>query len=106
MEYRHHYDEIMKHFGEDLLNDAGDVQKDLQLHHVNINSYYTDKYFLWLDFRTIDDSKLQGSVRQLENTLEGIRLQIMKKAGSAGTLSCYLYLLWDISDAQFLYVIY
>ena len=56
MEYRHQYDEIMKHFGEGQLKEAGAIQKDLQLHEVNIVSYYTDKYALWLGFRTIDDS--------------------------------------------------
>ena len=63
MEYRHQYDEIMKHFGEGRLKEAGGVQKDLQLHKVNIASYYTDKYALWLDFRTIDDNRLHGSGR-------------------------------------------
>ena len=63
MEYRHHYDKIMKHFGEGRLKDAGAIQKDLQLHYVNITSYYTDKYALWLDFRTIYDTKLHGSDR-------------------------------------------
>ena len=100
----------MKHFGEDRLKDAGAIQKDLQLHDVNITSYQTDKYALWLDFRTTDDNKLHGSGRQLENTLEGIRLQITKKAGSEGELSCCLYLFQDaqinISDAQFLNVVY
>ena len=56
MEYRHQYDEIMKQFGEGLLKEAGAVQKDLQLHNVNIASYNTYKYALWLDFRTIDDN--------------------------------------------------
>ena len=60
MEYRHQYNEIMKHFGEGQLNDAGAIQKDLQLHDINIVSYYADKYALWLDFRTIDDNRLQG----------------------------------------------
>ena len=60
MEYRHQYDEIMKHFGEGWLKDAGAIQKDLQLHNVNIVSYYTDKYALWLDFRTIGDNRLHG----------------------------------------------
>ena len=46
MEYRHHYDEIMKHFGEGRLKDAGAIQKYLQLHDVNITSYYTAKYAL------------------------------------------------------------
>ena len=72
MEYRHQYDEIMKHFGKGLLKEAGAIQKDLQLHNVNIALYYTDKYALWLDFRTIDNNKLHGSGRQLENISEGI----------------------------------
>ena len=66
MEYRHQYDEIVKHFAEGRLKEAGAIQKDLQLHNVNIASYYIDKYALWLDFRTIDDN------RRLENTSEGI----------------------------------
>ena len=79
MEYRHQYDEIVKHFAEGRLKEAGAIQKDLQLHNVDIASYYTDKYALWLDFRTIDDNRLHGSGRRLENTSEGIRLQITKK---------------------------
>ena len=110
MEYRHQYDEIMKHFGEGLLKDIVAVQKDLQFHNVNIASYYIDKYALWLDFRTIDDNRLHDSGRRLENTTEEIRLQITEEAGSAGKLSCYLYIFQDtqinISDAQFLNVVY
>ena len=60
MEYRHQYDEIVKHFAESRLKEAGAIQKDLQLHNINIASYYTDKYALWLDFRTIDDNRLHG----------------------------------------------
>ena len=110
MEYRHQYDEIVKHFAEGRLKEAGAIQNVLQLHNVNIASYYTDKYALWLDFRTIDDNRLHGSGRRLENTSEGIRLQITKKAESAGKLSCYLYIFQDaqinIGDAQFLNVVY
>ena len=110
IEYRHQYDEIMKHFGEKRLKDAGAIQKDLQLHDVTITSYYTDKYPLWLGFRTIDDNTLRGSGRGLENTSEGIRLQITKKAESEGKLSCHLYIFQDvqinISDAQLLNVVY
>ena len=72
MEYRHQYDEIVKHFAEGQLKEAGAIQKDLQLHNVNIALYYTDKYALWLDFRTINDNRLHGSGRRLENTSEGI----------------------------------
>ena len=110
MEYSHQYDEIVKHFAEGRLKEAGAVQKDPQLHNVNIASYKTNKYALWLDFRTIDDNRLHGSGRRLENTSEGIRLQITKEAGSAGKLSCHLYISQDaqinIRDAQFLNVVY
>ena len=110
MEYRHQYDEIVKHFAEGRLKEAGAIQKDILLNNVNIASYYTNKYALWLDFRTIDNNRLHGSGRRLENTSEGIRLQITKEAGSAGKLSCYLYIFQDaqinISDAQFLNVVY
>ena len=110
MEYKHQYNEILKHFGEGRLKEAGAIQKNLQLHNVNIASYYTDKYALWLDFRTTDDNRLYGLGRRLENTSEGIRLQITKESGSAGKLSCYLYIFQDaqinISDSQFLNVVY
>ena len=46
MEYHHQYDEIVQHFAEGQLKEAGAIQKDLQLHNVNIASYYTDKYAL------------------------------------------------------------
>ena len=110
MEYRYQCEEIVKYFAEGQLKETGAVQKDLQLHNIKIALYYTDKYALWLDFRTIDDNRLHGSDRRLENTSEGIRLQITKKAESAGKLSCYLYIFQDaqisISDAQFLNVVY
>ena len=110
MEYRHQYNEILKHFGQGRLKEAGTIQKNLQLHNVNIASYYTDKYALWLDFRAIDDNRLHGSGRRLENTSKGIRLQITKESGSASKLSCYLHIFQDaqinISDAQFLNVVY
>ena len=110
MEHRHQYDEIMKHFGEGRLKEAGAIRKDLQLYNVNIASYCTDKYALCLDFRTIDDNRLHGSGGWLENTSEGIRLQITKEAESAGKLSCYLYIFLDaqinISYTQFLKVAY
>ena len=110
MEYRHQYDEIVKHFAEGRLKEAGAIEKDLQLHDVNIASYYTNKYALWLDFQTIVDNGLHSSGRRLENTSEGIRLQITKESGSTGKLSCYLYIFQDtqinISNAQFLNVVY
>ena len=60
--------------------------------------------------RTIDNNILHRSGRRLENTLEGIHLQITKEAGLAGKLFCYLYIFQDtqinISNSQFLNAVY
>ena len=59
MEYRHQYNEIVKHFAEGWLKEVGAIQKDLQLHNVNIA--WTLGKSIWLDFRTIDDNRRHGS---------------------------------------------
>ena len=53
------YDEICKYFAEG--KNPNEVQKHLQLHNVNVREYLTDKYVLWLDFRTIDENALYGT---------------------------------------------
>ena len=39
----------------------------------------------------IDENTLYGTGRRIENTSEGITLQIEKKAESAGHLKAYIY---------------
>ena len=57
-----------------------------------------------------DESTLHGTGRRIENALEGIALQIEKKAESAGNLKAYIYLIMDaqlnIKDREFVSVIY
>ena len=48
------YDEIYKYFAE--VKNPNEVQKHLQLNNVNVGDYLTDKYALWLHFRTIDET--------------------------------------------------
>ena len=91
------YDEICKYFaeGKQKDNNANEVQKQLQLHDLSVGEYLTDKYALWLDFRTIDENTLHGMGRRIENALEGITLQIEKTAESAGNLNAYIYFIMD-----------
>ena len=91
------YDETLKYFaeGKQKDNSADEFQKQLQLHDVSLGGYLTDKYALWLDFRTIDKTSLHLTGRKIENTSEGITLQIEKKAESAGSLNAYIYLIMD-----------
>ena len=94
------YDEICKYFAEGSQkdNDANEIQKHLQLYNLSLGEYLANKYALWLDFRTIDENELHGTGRRIENSSEGITLQIEKKEESAGALNAYIYL---IMDAQF-----
>ena len=93
------YDEICKYFaeGKQKDNNANDIQKHLQLYDLSVGEYLDNKYALWLDFRTTDENSLHGTGRRIENTSEGITLQIEKEAESSGNLNAYIYL---ITDAQ------
>ena len=88
------YDEARKYFAEGRL--ANKVQAQLQLYDVSVGEYSVTKYALWLDFRTIDENELQGTCRQIGNTLGGITIQIEKKAESAGDLKAYIYLIMNV----------
>ena len=67
----------------------------MQLYNLSLGEYLVNKYALWLDFRNIDENELHGTGRHIENALEGITLQIEKKAESAGALNAYIYLIMD-----------
>ena len=52
----------------------------------------TDKYALWLDFRMINENTLHGTSRKIGSAVEGIILQIEKKAEMAGVLTGHIYM--------------
>ena len=76
------YDETRKYFAEGKQKDdnANEVQKHLQLHDLSVGEYLTDKYALWIDFRTIDENTLHGMGRKIENASEGITLRKIEKS--------------------------
>ena len=89
------YDETCKYFAQGKQRD-NNVQKQLQLYDVSLGEYLVNKYALWLDFRTIDENKLHGTGRRIENASEGITFQTEKKVESAGALNAYVYLIMDM----------
>ena len=52
------YDEICKYFteGSQKDNNANEIQVHLHLYDLSLGEYLTNKYVLWLDFRTIDEN--------------------------------------------------
>ena len=93
------YDEICKYSAEGSQkdNNTNEVQKHLQLHNVSVGEYLTDRYVLWLDFRTIDENELHGTGRGIENASEGITLQIEKKKNQLGLLMLAFTSSWMLS---------
>ena len=91
------YDKICKYFteGKQKDNNAYEIRKHLQLYDLSLGEYLANKYVLWLDFRMIDENELYGTGRRIESASEGITLQIEKKAGTAGALNAYIYLIMD-----------
>ena len=106
------YDEICKYFteGKQRDNDANEIQKHLQLYNLSLREYLVNKYALWLDFRMIDENKLHGTGRRIENASEGITLQIEEKEESAGALNAYNYLIMDdqlnIQNGAYVFAVY
>ena len=90
------FSEIVKFFGEHDLNDNGanEIQKQLELYDVNVGEYLTDKYGLFIDFRKIDQNKLHGSGRRLENISEGISLQIEEAKHSSSEMAIVISILF------------
>ena len=56
------------------------------------------------------ENELHGMGRRIENALEGIILQIEKKAEAAGALNTYIYLIMDaqlnIQNGAYVSVVY
>ncbi|XP_057300349.1 uncharacterized protein LOC130630607 [Hydractinia symbiolongicarpus] len=62
---------------------------------VTIGQYLTERFALFLDFRSSSDHTLQGSGRLLQKLSDGITLHMTKKADGTGDIRCYVYLLMD-----------
>ena len=105
-------DEAKKYFAPDSKRhpEVGTAAKDLALADVSLGEFLTSKYSLWLDFRTSDDDRLQGSGRRIEKVSKGITIQITKNAETAGALNIYHFVVMDaqlyIEDGWFVSAAY
>ena len=82
------YDSIMKRM-EPL---CGNVSE----HDVQPLSFYTGNMFgLWIDLRTFPDEVIHGSGFSLDSTSDGVKLEIRRKTGGSGKITCYVYIVSD-----------
>ena len=82
------YDGIMKRM-EPLCGNVGDcIVKPLSF-------YAGDMFGLWIDLRTFPDEVIHGGGFSLDSTSDGVKLEIRRKAGGSGKITCYMYVVSD-----------
>ena len=89
IEGRDLWEEVSRYFGDVAANESN----------MNATDFYTgDKFGLFIDLRSMEDTKLHGSGLRLVNTKDGVQLEISRTTSGSGTMKCYIFI---ISDAQF-----
>ena len=65
-------------------------------HIVFPSNFYTGGMFgLWIDLRTFPDEVIHGGGFTLDSTSDGVKLEIRRKAGGSGKVTCYIYIVSD-----------
>ena len=59
------------------------------------NFYAGDLFGLWIDLRTFPDEEIHGGGFTLDSTSDGVKLEIRRKAGGSGKVTCYIYVVSD-----------
>ena len=57
--------------------------------------FYVDKFALWIDLRTFPDNTIHGGGLHVNNTRDGVKLEIKRKTGGSGNLNCHMFVVAD-----------
>ena len=57
--------------------------------------YVGGMYGLWIDLQTFPDKDIHGGGFTLDSTSDGVKLEIRRKAGGTGKITCYMYVVSD-----------
>ena len=58
--------------------------------------FYTgNKYALWIYLRIHPDNGIHGGGLTLNNTRDGVKLEINRKAGGSGNMKCHMVIMAD-----------
>ena len=65
---------------------------------VSETEFYTeDKFALWIDLRSHADNEIHGSGLALKDTRDGVKLEIRRKVGGSGNITCDMFIVADAS---------
>ena len=71
-------------------------EKRHQTHIIYPLHFYTgDKFGLWIDLQTFPDPEIHGGGFTLDSTSDGVKLEIRRKAGGSGKVTCYIFIVSD-----------
>ena len=60
------------------------------------SNFYTGGMFgLWIDLRTFPDEEIHGGGFTLDSTSDGVKLEIRRKAGGSGKITCFIFIVSD-----------
>ena len=59
------------------------------------NFYTGGRFGLWIDLRTFPDPEIHGGGFALDSTSDGVKLEIRRKAGGSGKVTCYVFIVSD-----------
>ena len=59
------------------------------------NFFTGGRFGLWIDLRSFPDPEVHGGGFSLDSTSDGVKLEIRRKAGGSGKVTCYIYIVSD-----------
>ena len=62
---------------------------------VKEEDFYADKFALWIDLRTFSDNSIHGGGLDVNNTRDGVKLEIKRKTGGTGNINCHMFVIAD-----------
>ena len=62
---------------------------------VKEEDFYADKFALWIDLRTFPDNTIHGGGLHVNNTRDGVKLEIKRKTGGSGNINCHMFVVAD-----------
>ena len=59
------------------------------------NFYTGDMFGLWIDLRTFPNKEIHGGGFALDSTSDGVKLEIRRKVGGSGKVTCHIFIVSD-----------
>ena len=58
-------------------------------------NFYDKRFCLWIDLRTFHDNDIHGNGLHLNNTRDGVKLEIKRKTSGSGDIACHIFVVAD-----------